>query len=217
MHPRGQMKQFMRDDSVTHHQLAPGTVRRILKFAGPYRRELGVFLGLVLVDAALGAAIPLLLARIIDDGVLGNNRGLVVALALVAVGIALASALTTLGQRWFSARIGEEPYLRPAHPGLRPRAAHAARVLHPDPDRRRWSAGSTATCIGAQQAFTSTLSSVVSNVSRARHRRSPRCSSCRGRSRWSLVLLPLFFLLPRQAVGRKLQRSPGSATTSTRR
>ena len=202
MHPRGQMKQFMRDDSVTRHQLAPGTVRRILKFAKPYRRELGVFLGLVLVDAALGAAIPLLLARIIDDGVLDNNRGLVVALALVAVGIALASALTTLGQRWLSARIGGSLVY-----DLRTQVFdHVQRM--PLAFFNRTQTGALVSRLngdvqGAQQAFTSTLSSVVSSIATLAMVLAAMLTLSWQVTLVALLLLP-FFLLPAKAVGRKL-------------
>ncbi len=202
MHPRGQMKQFMRDDSVTRHQLAPGTVRRILKFARPYRRELGVFLGLVLVDAALGAAVPLLLARIIDDGVLGNNRGLVVALALVAVGIALASALTTLGQRWLSARIGGGLVY-----DLRTQVFdHVQRM--PLAFFNRTQTGALVSRLngdvqGAQQAFTSTLSSVVSSIATLAMVLAAMLTLSWQVTLVALLLLP-FFLLPAKAVGRKL-------------
>ncbi len=202
MHPRGQMKQFMRDDSVKRHQLAPGTVRRILRFAKPYRRELGVFLGLVLVDAALGAAIPLLLARIIDDGVLGNNRGLVVALSLVAVGIALASAVTTLAQRWLSARIGGGLVY-----DLRTQVFdHVQRM--PLAFFNRTQTGALVSRLngdvqGAQQAFTSTLSSVVSSIATLAMVLAAMLTLSWQVTLVALLLLP-FFLLPAKAVGRKL-------------
>ncbi len=202
MHPRGQMKQFMRDDSVTRHQLAPGTVRRILTFARPYRRELGVFLGLVLVDAALGAAVPLLLARLIDDGVLGNNRGLVVALALLAVGIAMASAVTTLAQRWLSARIGGSLVY-----DLRTQVFdHVQRM--PLAFFNRTQTGALVSRLngdvqGAQQAFTSTLSSAVSSVATLAMVLAAMLALSWQVTLVALLLLP-FFLLPAKAVGRKL-------------
>ena len=63
------MRSFRRDDSVTRHRLAPGTLRRIVRFAAPYRRALAVFLLLIILDAAIGTANPLILRTIINDGI----------------------------------------------------------------------------------------------------------------------------------------------------
>ena len=57
------MRSMRRDDSVTQQQVTKGTVRRILQFARPYRWLLTVFMVLVVVDAATGAANPLHLPR----------------------------------------------------------------------------------------------------------------------------------------------------------
>ena len=68
-HPRGggrALRSYTQDSAVTTHRLAPGTLRRIAGFARPYRRELAVFLSLVLVEALLGAAGPLVYREIID-------------------------------------------------------------------------------------------------------------------------------------------------------
>ena len=59
------MRSFLQDASVRGHALAPGTVRRILRFAVPYRVHLLVFLVLLALDAAAGAATPLLYRAII--------------------------------------------------------------------------------------------------------------------------------------------------------
>ena len=72
---------FSQDRSVVDHKLAPGTIRRILGFARPYRRQLAVFLALVMLDALLGAATPLLYRAIIDQGIVQERTGLVIALA----------------------------------------------------------------------------------------------------------------------------------------
>src|SRR5690606_12770333 len=98
---------FAKDRSVKDHQFAPGTVRRVLSFARPYRRLIAAFLALVIADALVGASVPLLYRAIIDDGIQQDDRDLVVVLASVVAGLAVASAAIGLTQRWFSARIGE--------------------------------------------------------------------------------------------------------------
>ena len=71
------------DPSVKEQKLKPGTVKRIFTFAKPYRTSIFIFLGTVIIDAALIIATPLLLMRLIDDGVIPKNTGLVTGLAIL--------------------------------------------------------------------------------------------------------------------------------------
>src|SRR5579864_6079845 len=82
----GLMRSFRRDGSITDYTLPSGIVKRIAEFARPYRRLLGLFIGLIVVDAVLGVANPLIFRTIIDDGIAKANTGLVVDLA-VLVGV----------------------------------------------------------------------------------------------------------------------------------
>src|SRR5664280_1727577 len=88
----GLMRSFRRDESITSYKLSAGIVRRIGRFARPYRRMLLVFLGLIIVDALLGAANPLLYRAIIDDGILPRNSGFIVQVAVILVVLAIADA-----------------------------------------------------------------------------------------------------------------------------
>jgi ATP-binding cassette, subfamily B, bacterial len=101
------LRSFARDGSVAEQKLAPGTVRRVATYARPYRRPIGFFLGLTIVDALLVVASPLLLQRLIDDGVTPGDKQVVVTLALVVAGLAVFDAILSLVLRWYSARIGE--------------------------------------------------------------------------------------------------------------
>ena len=96
------MRSFRRDDSVRSQRLSPGLVGRIARFAAPYRRLLSVFLVLIVIDAAVGAANPLVYAAIIDHGILLGNSDLVVELALLLVVLAVFDAALSLGERWIS-------------------------------------------------------------------------------------------------------------------
>lgn len=58
------------DPSVKEAKLKPGTIKRIMTFARPYRLSISIFLVTVVIDAALIVATPLLLLRLIDDGVI---------------------------------------------------------------------------------------------------------------------------------------------------
>ncbi|PRY61597.1 ATP-binding cassette subfamily B protein [Knoellia remsis] len=157
------MQSLSKDSSVRSRDLAPGTARRVLSYAGPYRGLIAGFLALVVVDAALVVATPLLLKRIIDDGIQPRDSGLVVRLSLVVALIAVVSAVVTLVSRWLSARIGEGLIV-----DLRTQVfSHVLR--QPIAFFTRAQTGALVTrlnsdVIGAQQAFTSVLSSVVSNA-----------------------------------------------------
>ena len=112
---RESFRSFSRDRSVTEHRLAPGTVRRVLGFARPYRRWLLAFLALIILDAVLAAATPLIFKAIIDDGIANGDEALVVALAALVAGI----AVVTRGRRRRAAVV-----LGPDRRGAHPRPAH---------------------------------------------------------------------------------------------
>lgn len=154
---------FRKDSAVLNHRIAPGTTGRVLGYARPHLPQIVAFLALTVLSSLLVVATPLLLQRIIDDGVAGGDSRLVMVLAALVAVVALVEAGLTLVERWFSARIGE---------GL----IEDLRVDVFDHVQRqsiafftRTQTGSLVTrlntdVIGAQQAFTSTLSAVVSNV-----------------------------------------------------
>ena len=143
--------------------LRPGVARRIVGFAAPFRGRIAAFLVLVVIDAILVVATPLLLKRIIDDGVTPGNKQVVVTSALLVAAIAVFSAGLGLAERFLSSSIGEGLIYV-----LRVKVfAHVQQM--PIAFFTRTQTGSLVTrlnsdVIGAQQAFTSTLSSVVSNV-----------------------------------------------------
>ena len=177
------MRSLTRDGEVTKTKLAPGTVRRIAGFAKPYKFEISIFLVLVVVDAVISVAIPLLFRVIIDevDTNGSGNRSVVIGVALAIAGIAIFDAGLSLIQRYFSARVGEGLIY-----DLRTRVfGHVQRM--PVAFFTRTQTGALVSrlntdVIGAQQAITSTLSSSCPTSS-ASFWSSPRCSSCPGRSR----------------------------------
>ena len=196
------LKSFTLDTSVTAHKLAPGTLRRIIGFARPYRGWLVAFLALIVVDALAGAAGPLIYRAIIDQGIAEERPGLVVALAGLVALLALVSAIVGLAQRWFSARIGEGlvfdlrtqvfDHVQRMPIGFFTRAQTGALVTRLNSDVQ-----------GAQQAFTSTLSNVVGNVVGVTATLAAMFVLSWQITLLSLVLLPLF-VLPARFVGRKL-------------
>ena len=196
------MRSLTRDGSVKDRKLAPGTARRVLGYALPFKRQIIVFLVLVVVSATLVVATPLLLKDLIDNGITPRNRTVVVELALVVALLAVADAVLTLIQRWYSSRIGEGLIY-----ALRTEVfAHVLR--QPIAFFTRAQTGALVTrlnsdVIGAQQAFTSVLSSVVSNVVSLTLIIAAMASLSWQLTLASLALVP-FFLIPARVMGRRL-------------
>jgi ATP-binding cassette subfamily B protein len=193
------MRSYRRDPSVKDRPLAPGTRRRVLGYARPYRRLITAFLCLIVLDACMVILTPLLLREIVDGGVRRHDRALVVGLALVVV-LQTANGLVS---RYFSARIGEGLIydLRTqvfGHVLRQPvafftRAQTGALVSRLNSD-----------VTGAQQAFTSTLSGVVSNVVSLVLVTGAMLYLSWPITLGALVLLPVF-LLPARRFGVRLQ------------
>jgi len=201
------MRSFRRDPTVAATKLAPGTARRIIRFAAPYRRELTVFVGLVVLAALAGVLNPLIFKKIIDDGigtVPGEGRpGLVIALAGLVAGLAVLEAVLSLFNRWYSARIGEGLIY-----DMRSQVyAHIQRM--PLAFFTRTQTGALISrlnndVLGAQQAFTGTLSGVVSNVIGVVLTLVAMLYLSWQITLLSLVLLPVF-VVPAKLIGARLQ------------
>jgi ATP-binding cassette subfamily B protein len=198
------MRSFRQDPSVTHQKLKPGTVRRIIGYARPYKLYLSLFLAATVLDALITVVNPLLLRVIIDKGILGHREAIVVGVAAAVAGVAVFDASLGFVTRWYSARIGEGLIydLRTevfSHVQQQPiafftRAQTGSLVSRLNSD-----------VIGAQQAITSTMSSVVSNILTVGAILVTMFYLSWQISLIALVLIPLF-LLPARRVGRRLQR-----------
>lgn len=160
---RGAVFRHMRTDrSEVPRGVSRETVRRVLSFARPHRGLITVFLLLTVVDACLVVVNPLLVQRLIDDGITAGNGSLVTLLALAMAGVAIVSAALAVVAGWFSSRIGEGLIF-----DLRTQVfAHVQRQSLAFFTRTQTGALVSRLnndVIGAQRAFTSTLSSTVSN------------------------------------------------------
>jgi len=100
-------RSLRRDSSVQDQKVPKGTTRRILRFVKPYRKLLSIFLALIVVDAVVSAANPLIYREIINKGILGKDVTLIVALAVLVAVLAIADAGLSLVERFISARVGE--------------------------------------------------------------------------------------------------------------
>ncbi|MDG4765554.1 ABC transporter ATP-binding protein [Solwaraspora sp. WMMD406] len=199
------MLRSMRDsDQVRRHRVNRGTARRIVAFARPYRRDMVVFLITVVAAAGIGVVTPVLAGDVINAITAGgaDAGGTVVRLALFIAGLAVVDALLSLAQRWYSARIGEGIIL-----DLRTKVYdHVQRM--PLQFFTRTQTGALVSrlnndVLGAQRAFTSTLSGVVSNVIQLVLTAAVMFTLSWQITALSLVLLPIF-IIPARRVGRRL-------------
>ena len=191
------------DPSVKSQKLKPGTIKRIATYGAPYKKQIALFLVTVVIEAALVISGPLLLRELIDKGVIPKNPGLVTKLALLVGLLAVVDALFNIIGRWFSARIGEGLIY-----DLRSEVfAHVQRQSIAFFTRTQTGAlisRINSDVMGAQQAFTGTLSGVVSNVVSLVLVVTAMLILSWQITIVSLLLLPLF-LLPTKWVGKRIQ------------
>jgi len=191
------------DPSVKQQKLKAGTVKRIFTFAKPYRLSIWIFLFTVVIDAALIVATPLLLRELIDKGVIPKDAALVTRLAILVGLIAIADAAMSMLGRYFSSRIGEGliydlrslvfGHVQRQSIAFFTRTQTGALISRINSD-----------VMGAQQAFTATLSGLVSNVVSLVLVGVTMMILSWQITIFSLLLLPAF-LIPTKWVGRKLQ------------
>jgi ATP-binding cassette subfamily B protein len=195
-------RRMSQDPDVAEHQLSPGVVWRVLRFAKPYRVLISIFVVLVVLMSALSVTPPLLFRQIIDNGILQGDKRVVIILSLTVAGLALLQAVLNIVQRWFSATIGEGLIF-----DLRTQVFDHV-VQMPVAFFTRTQTGKLVSrlnsdVIGAQQAFTSTLSTVLSNLISLILVLVAMIILSWQLTLAALIMLPIF-LIPAKIVGRKL-------------
>jgi ATP-binding cassette subfamily B protein len=162
MHPGMLMRSMRRDPSVVEQKLTRETLRRVVGFAVPHKALIVLFLVFVVLDASLVVVNPLLVKHLLDDGVLGGDASLVAWLALAMAAVSVVDAALGVGSGYMSSRIGESLIY-----DLRTQVfGHVQRMSLAFFTRTQTGALVSRLnndVIGAQRAFTSTLSSTVSN------------------------------------------------------
>jgi len=182
--------------------LSRGTFKRVARFARPHWRALLIFLVLTVVSAVLAVTTPVLAGKVVDAIVGGHDLPVVIWLAVVIAGLAIADAGLGLIERWQSSRIGEGIIydLRRAvfeHVQRMPiafftRTRTGALVSRLNND-----------VIGAQRTFTATLSGLVTNVIQLALSLAVMLTLSWQVTLIALVLLPIF-VLPARRLGRRM-------------
>ncbi|MFT7023932.1 MAG: ABC-type multidrug transport system fused ATPase/permease subunit [Rhodococcus sp. (in: high G+C Gram-positive bacteria)] len=190
--------------STQQTQFSKETAQRILTFARPHRRKLVGFLILSVVLAALAVATPVLAGRVVNAIVDGDPFDVVLRLAAAIAAIAVVDAAFGLLNRWLSSNIGEALILdlrtavfdhvqkMPIAFFTRTRTGALVSRLNND-------------VLGAQRAFSDTLSGVVSNLVMLGLTLVVMLGISWQVTLLALLLLPIF-VIPARRMGRRLAR-----------
>ncbi len=199
---RGPLRSFVRDQSVTKHKVAKGLVKRIFKFAKPYQKLLIIFLIIITLDSAIGAANPLFLREIINNGILKHHTNIIIDFALLVAGLAILDAVFEFFERFISAKIGESlifdmrtkiyNHIQKMSIAFFTRTQTGSLVSRLNND-----------VLGAQEAFTDVLSNVVGNIISVSLTLIAMFILSWQLTLLSIIILPIF-LLPARWLGRKL-------------
>ena len=191
------------DQSVKSAKLKPGTLKRIASYAIPYKSIFVIYFFALIIDAILTVATPLLLKELVDKGVIPKDGALVTRMAFAVGVLAVASALINILVRWISSRIGEGliydlrsqvfRHVQEQSIAFFTRTQTGALITRINGD-----------VIGAQRAFTSTFSGVISNTLTLILVVGTLLALSWQITLASLLLLPIF-LAPTKWIGNKLQ------------
>ena len=191
------------DQSVKNVKLRPGTLKRIFSYAVPYKSTFVLFLFCLVADAVLTVATPLLLRELIDEGVIPKNRTVVTTMAIAVAVLAILTAVINIVIRWISAKIGEGliydlrsqvfRHVQEQSIAFFTRTQTGALISRINSD-----------VIGAQRAFTSTFSGLISNVLTLILVVGTMLALSWQITIASLLLLPVF-LAPTRWIGARLQ------------
>ncbi|MCD2195069.1 ABC transporter ATP-binding protein/permease [Actinomycetospora endophytica] len=195
------MMSMARDDKLPR-SVPRGTLGRIWRFAGAHHKMLYAFLALTTVSAVIAVGVPVLAGQVVDAIVHRSGLGTVIVIAAAIAALAVVDSLSGLLERWMSSRIGEGLIY-----DLR-RAVFGHVQSMPIAFFTRTRTGSLVSrlnndVIGAQRAFTSTLSGLVTNVIQLVLTVAVMITLAWQVTLLALVLLPIF-ILPARRVGRTI-------------
>ena len=199
----GTMRALRLDPAVLEHRIKPGTLRRTFRIAVPYAGWLLLLAVVVVVNSSISVTYPFIYRRIINDGILRADTGLILRLAALIAALGVLDAALGLAQTYLGTRIGADVVV-----ALRTRLfEHIQRM--PLAFFARTQTGALVNrlfsdTMSARSAFTDILSTVAGNIVTvvliigAMFALSWRIALA------VLVLLPLF-VLPARYWGRRIQ------------
>ncbi len=197
------MRSMRRDSALSKRPLRAGIARRVIGFARPYRTELALFLVMIVLDALIGVATPVLAGRVINQITGHGEVKVVLWIAVIIAGLAVVDAGLSLAQRWYSARIGEG-LIFDMRTGVFDHIQRMPLAFFTRTQTGALVSRLNGDVLGAQQAFTSTLSGLVSNVVSLVFTAAVMFTLSWQITALALILLPVF-VLPVKRIGSTLQ------------
>lgn len=202
--PQILLKGFSDDSTITKQQVKPGTVRRILPYAKPYRWRIALLLSVTVVDAVIVVATPLLFQELLDNGIVPRDTAVVIVCAVTVAALALLEALVQTTESYYSGYISEGliydlraqlfKHIQRQPLAFFTRAQTGALVSRLNTD-----------VVGAQQAISTLLSQSVSSALSL-----ILVLITMFYLSWQITLVALvitpFFAVPGRVIGRRLQR-----------
>jgi len=138
-------------------------MKRVWQFATPYKWPIIGLLVSIFVAALLALVPPLLFRLIVDKAIPQADKNRIVTLTIILVVAALVDAVLQIVQRWYSARIGEG-LIYDLRVALFDKVQHMPIAFFTRTQTGALISRLNNDVVGAQQAVTGTLGSVVSNV-----------------------------------------------------
>lgn len=213
------MYSSVKSNKTPETRIQPGIYKRIAGYATRHKRKLIIFLLLSVLTAGIGVLNPVLAGDVVNAITGGGPVSTVVWLAVAIGGLAIADAAISITNRYLSSRIGEGLIfdLRTAvydHVQSMPiaffnRTRTGALVSRLNTD-----------VIGAQRAFSNTLSGIVSNFVSLALTVGVMVTISWQVTVLSILLLPLFIIPTRMLSGKlaslQFEAANNSADMSTR-
>jgi ATP-binding cassette, subfamily B, bacterial len=195
---------FRRDSALRGRKMNRATLKRVFGYVRPHRGALIAFVITVVFDAIFVAIPPLLLRALLDTAIPQKNRTMVAVLAIAAIGLAFADAVLSLVQRYFSTRLGEG-LIYDLRVALFDHVQGMPLAFFTRTQTGSLQSRLNSDVVGAQQAVTSTLGTVVQNTIQL-----AVVLTIMFKLSWQITLLTLIvlpaFIYPARRMGPKLQQ-----------
>jgi ATP-binding cassette subfamily B protein len=195
---------FRRDETLRSRKVDRATLKRVLGYVRPYRALLIGFIVAVIIDSIVTVIPPLLLRSLIDNAIPEKNRSLVAFLAIGAIALAFADAGLSLLQRYYSSRLGEG-LIYDLRVALFDHVQGMPLAFFTRTQTGALQSRLNSDVVGAQQAVTNTLGTVVQNTIQL-----TVILSIMFRLEWRITILTLVvlpaFIYPARRMGPRLRQ-----------
>jgi ATP-binding cassette subfamily B protein len=190
-------------DAQNKPRVSRALIRRVLRYAKPYRGKIALVLVAILISALLNLATPLLFRQLIDVALPERDAALLNLLALGIVAVPILSGAIAVFQRWLTASIGED-VIYTLRSDLYAHLQKMSLRFFTNAKTGELMSRLNNDVVGAQSAINSTLVSIITNLIAVVATLGVMLAL-----EWRLTLLGLIvvplFVLPARSIGRRLR------------